>query len=447
MLEPGVIPEHEPVLRVGIVLPEDLKREIWIQIPAEREYYLSSGQDKTVLSVGAQLHFSIAEQQVAARPKNTKQELATQWHIYTEKTSVSIGRKSGIRVKEVVSGRGFHWQKLIDVFLPGQIEIRSDGNSLILINVVPLEEYLMCVATSEMGAACPSTLIESQTIVARSWMLANVEMKHRALGMDVCNDDCCQRYQGTNNLTPQSVAGAHNTCGQVLMHSGQICDARYSKSCGGVMETFENVWGGNSLPYMQPMPDAPAGFLDPLLPLDSEARVKAWIESVPKTFCSSHVIPENELKQYLGSVDEAGQYFRWQFHFSQSELTGLLKQKLNLEIDSIKAVVPCKRGYSGRLLKLRIDYLCGQEERSRVIADQYQIRKCLHPSFLYSSAFIVETEPAEAEIPEAFILKGAGWGHGAGYCQIGAAGMALLGYSAPAICRHYFPGSALVKIY
>ncbi len=449
MLEPNVIPTTEPALRVGIVLSEDEEDSITINIPSEPDYLMVSNDgNKYDLSSGDQIEFNLFESVISVLINSKVIVESSSWSIKPMDIKYRIGNKTGIKVKDVISGRGFHWKKFLDVYLPGCVEVKRVGEKLILINELPIEQYLMCVATSEMGAACPETLIESQTIVARSWMLANVEMKHRSLGFDVCNDDCCQRYQGTTHLTEQSIKGALNTSGKVLMYSGKICDARYSKSCGGMMEAFENVWGGKPVPYLKSIPDAPNGFSHQALPLISEESVKKWIESSPETFCSPAFIHEKDLKKYLGNVDEEGEYFRWGFKYSQEEITELFNEQLNLKAKAVKNIKPLKRGGSGRLGKLKIYYIKDDGSiDSREIDDQYYIRKYFHKKFLYSSAFIIDEEKGAGDIPESFTFKGAGWGHGVGYCQIGALGMALKGYSTENILNHYFPGSILKKIY
>ncbi len=449
MLQPDVIPTTEPGLRVGIILPEDEEESITIDIPQEPHYYMvSKAGNKFDLVSSDRIEFHLSESVISAFINAKAVAESNSWSIKPIDVEYRIGNKAGIKVKDVISGRDFHWKKFLDVYLPGCIEIKCVGKSLILINELPIEQYLMCVATSEMGAACPEALIESQTIVARSWMLANVEMKHRALGMDVCNDDCCQRYQGTTHLTDQSIKGALNTSGKVLMYGDNICDARYSKSCGGVMETFENVWEGEPLPYLQAIPDAPDGFIHNALPLNSEESVRKWIENSPETFCSPAFVYEKDLKNYLGNVDEEGEYFRWNFRYTQKEITALLNLKLDIDAVAILAIRPVKRGYSGRLIKVQVDYrhIDGQQE-SVIMEDQYVIRQTFHELFLYSSAFVIDIEKGIEDIPEAFILKGAGWGHGVGYCQIGALGMSLKGFTAEDIVYHYYPGSTLKKIY
>ncbi|MBU1065460.1 SpoIID/LytB domain-containing protein [bacterium] len=449
MLTPNVIPDKEPILNVGIVLPEDQFTEIRIEIPSTPEYQLTDVKNDILnLKNCDVLKFGITEKVISVIINDKPVSGSKSWTIKLLEPYAVMANKSGLKVNGVVAGRGFHWVKNIDVYLPGSVELRIVDGVLLAVNILPIEQYLMCVATSEMGAECPPALTESQTIVARSWMLANIEMKHRNLQLDVCNDDCCQRYQGTTYLNDEAVRGALNTYGKVLIADDKICDARYFKSCGGITESFENVFGDEPISYLQPVVDAPDSFSHEALPLDSEEAVRQWIDDVPDTFCSPHTIPKNEMIKYLGSVDVEGEYFRWNFRYTQKEITALLNLKLDLNARAIIAINPLQRGYSGRLIRSEIEYQTKDgEQRSIEIKDQYVIRQTLHELFLYSSAFIVNVEDGEGGIPLAFNLKGAGWGHGVGYCQIGALGMALKGYSTKAIVLHYYPGSQLKKIY
>jgi len=449
MLQPDTIPQQEPLLMVGIVLPEDRKDNIEVHIPTEPLFILMNEVGETIdLQPGDLVRVFAREGSLWASINENERTCGTIFYIKPAVRKYPIYTRSGIRVKDVVSGRDFHWRKFIDVYLPGALEFRIHDDRIILINEVPMEYYLMCVATSEMGASCPDALIESQTIVARSWMLANVEMKHRKLGMDVCNDDCCQRYQGTTFLTSHSIQGARSTTGKVLIFNDRICDARYSKSCGGVAEDYRHVWDKTEVPYLQSRPDFPAGYTHRALPLNSEEQVSLWVNSIPKAFCGPYFIRDEELGHYLGSVDEEGEYFRWTFMYTQNEMKALLNLKLDLNAEKILAIIPMARGCSGRLTKVKIEYLKRRNLRAEhIIDDQYNIRAAFHELFLYSSAFVVETEPGPNDIPKTFTLKGAGWGHGVGYCQIGALGMALAGYTTEDIVRHYYPGANLVTIY
>lgn len=448
MLVPNTIPDKEPLLRVGIVLPEDGFTSIQAIAPRDKDYQIEFTGRRLPVNRAQALFFKLAQNQITF--KIGEQEFTTDHEvkIYPIPDVRSLAPREGAIVKNVISGRGFHWKKYIEVTLPGTIIIRRQQNVLLLINELPLEFYLMCVATSEMGAACPPALIEAQTIAARSWMLANVEQKHVALGMDVCNDDCCQRYQGATFLSEQSVAGAMNTFGKVLLWDKKICDARYSKSCGGVMEIFETIWSGKGLPYLQNIADADSNPPEWKKPLSDDQNFADWVNSVPKTFCSPHFIPEKDLKKYLGSVDEAGSYFRWQEVLEQKELTANINRFHPIQAKAIFDLEPLHRGVSGRLNALGVHYIDQDDDlKSIILQSDFAIRQALHKKFLYSSAFTITKEKGADGLPLRFILQGAGWGHGVGLCQIGALGMALHGYTAGQIVQHYYPGSELKKTY
>ncbi|MBD3226338.1 MAG: SpoIID/LytB domain-containing protein, partial [Caldithrix sp.] len=244
MLEPGVIPKKEPDISVGIILPEDNYTSIDVIVPQDRDYQIEFMGRTIQLGSGAELLFKLKGSSITILIDGQEKKSESPIKIYPVVDSPEPDPSVDLILKNVISGRSFHWKKYLNVRLPGTLVVKPFNNQLIAINELPIETYFMCVATSEMGAECPPALIEAQTIIARSWMLANVEQKHRSLGIDVCNDDCCQRYQGSTHLTEHSINGALKTYGQVLLHNDAICDARYSKSCGGMMEAFENVWPG-----------------------------------------------------------------------------------------------------------------------------------------------------------------------------------------------------------
>jgi stage II sporulation protein D len=443
MLEKDIIPNTEPDLLVGIILPEDHCTHITLILPPDGSYRLVSGGRKNSILKNKIMEIGIENGllSLAGLPPVKDCEI------------VPVGEhpvspSGGIMVRPVIAGRGFHWQKTISVFLPGTITISITGDRLMLVNRLALEDYLMCVATSEMGQACPEALIESQTIVARSWMLANVEQKHRSLGFDVCNDDCCQRYQGTANLNQHAISAAYKTRGMVLQHADRICDARYSKSCGGMMETYSTIWGNVDLPYLQNKPDSDRPVPSDHLPLSDNGKARTWIDSIPESFCSSRQVDERTLKQYLGAVDEGGTYFRWSVRYEQLEITTLLNKKIALNAVAVLNMRPLERGGSGRIKFLEISYKDGTgEDQTHVLERDVAIRSALHHGFLYSSCFYVTTGKSKNGIPVDFIISGAGWGHGAGLCQIGALGMALAGHKTSEILSHYYPGSRLVRIY
>ncbi len=457
MLIPGIIPDKEPVLRVGIILPEDRKTTIFLDIHEPGSCHIELDNKKSNLPGTGKLKLELRENIISLSVPEPTSGLSAdkeQENKHCHKVKLRQEKPdSYVMVNDVPAGRGFHWLKEIAVKLPGSIEIDIKKGFLCLTNELPLETYLACVATSEMSAESPASFIEAQTIAARSWMLANVERKHVELGFDVCNDDCCQRYQGVNNITRTSIEGAARTRGQVLMWKDTICDARYSKSCGGIMEKFENLWDGDPLPYMQNIADGPGEFN---IDLTREDDMREWVSQVPETYCSPHYIPENQLKKYMGKVDEESNYFRWEKKVSQEELCVNLNNKLDIDADKVVSLTPLKRGGSGRLLELEIKYLSKEGKTiSMIIEKDYEVRRLLHKDFLFSSAIIIEElyadqtniHVSEIKVPAAFIYKGAGWGHGAGMCQIGGIGMSLKGHSAEEIVSHYYPGAELKKIY
>lgn len=449
MLQPGVIPTTEPVLNVGIILPEDKYTSIEIEIPKDNRYQLEFSGKTFSSTAGEIISFKLTEEGISFRSSNSESFVSFIINIDPVKDTQTATPQSGIKIKKVISGRDFHWKKYIDVTLPGRVILKPHENNLLVINELPIEQYLACVATSEMGAACPPALIEAQTIAARSWMLANVEQKHAHLGIDVCNDDCCQRYQGTTFLTDQSLQGALNTYGKVLIYNDTICDARYSKSCGGVMESFDTIWGGQPLDYLKVKADSLSEPIEWQKPLSWEKNLKKWINSSPETFCSPAIIPEENLAKYLGNVDEQGKYFRWLENISQKEMTENINRHHHINAIAIKRIEIKNRGGSGRVNFLTVHYLDQNEKLNTIdLTNEFGIRQAMHQKFLYSSSFLVRAEEVdEDEIPSNFVLQGAGWGHGVGLCQIGALGMSLKGFSTEEILSHYFPGSHLKQIY
>jgi len=447
MLIPNIIPQEEPQINVGIILPEDNIKKLSLKLPSNLEYQLSSDDQLFDLEADSILKLKYDQNttwiEFAGTKHSTKNELKI-----IPKQIIKPAKQSGIKVSAVIAGRGFHWQKYIDVYLPDTIIFKIFEHSLTLINQLPLEHYVMCVATSEMSAVCPEAMIEAQTITARSWLLANVEQKHRHMEMDICNDDCCQRYQGTSFLSKQSINGALNTSGQVLMYKNQICDARYSKSCGGMMETFGTVWPGNEEDYLQAIPDSKTKVAELQIPLNEESNFKNWINSVPETFCSPKVIQETDLKKYLGTVDEAGEYFRWHLSVSQQELIETIYTHSKITATAVTQLEVISRGFSGRINKLNIHYLDQNGvQQIYVLKSEYNVRRFLAKKFLFSSAITITPVETIDGIPQSFEFNGAGWGHGVGLCQIGALGMALNNFPTNEILFHYYPGSALIKIY
>lgn len=420
----------EPIIKVGIILPEDKKISIEIVFPNPHQYKINSGELSELLNIEIQSKSILIN-------NNLADEIIIEPVNDVENSNRPI-------INSVPTGRGFHWQNEIQVQLPGKIIIQNYNGYLFVINELPVEQYLPYVATSEMNADCPPALLEAQTIAARSWLLANLQVNHPDLNIDVCNDDCCQRYQGVTEVPKESLQAIHNTYGQVLLYRDVICDARYSKCCGGITESYENVWGGEPIPYLSSISDNP----QPNDNLMTTNDYESFINSFPPAFCSEKYVNPSDIQKYLGKVDISDSYYRWNISYSQKELTSIINQKLDLNAHETVNILPLKRGYSGRIIKLQIDYFdTSGKEKLIILNSEYDIRNALHKQFLYSSAIVIEQELDDNRHINLFKFHGAGWGHGAGLCQIGALGMALNGYSSEDILQHYFKNTKIEKIY
>ena len=409
--------QSEPIIHVGIILPEDRRKSITLSFTDPSLYEIDSDPlIKRSGDIPEILNISMDDGDILIR--NTKQDFSP----------------TGIIIHNVPAGRGFHWEKSINVIVPGNIKIKHYDKYLLVINELPLEQYLACVAVSEMSGQCPPALLEAQTITARSWIMAAAEKKHVTLGLDACNDDCCQRYQGLTQMTDSSMKAANDSRGIFLIHDDQICDARYSKSCGGITESAHQVWDMKPTPYLSSVYDGPEN--DPDIHWDN------WFVDYPKTFCSPSFVNENDLQKYLGIVDKKGSYFRWNTFFTQEKFCAFFSKTINETVVHIDKIDSLKRGKSGRINHLYLDYQTSKGNSKTIqIKSEYEIRKMLHPSFLYSSCFIVKMDENSIE------FFGAGWGHGVGLCQIGALGMALNYFSTEDILTHYFRNSTLRKLY
>lgn len=377
-------------------------------------------------------------------------------------------KQNSCELKGVTIGINFHWERKENQSFAGQLKFMEENNSLTAINIIPLEEYLRSVISSEMSATSSPELLKAHALISRSWLLAQIERRKRNKGeknspvalqsdtehirwygredhenYDVCADDHCQRYQGTTRASTRAVDDTINaTFGQVLVYEGEICDARYSKCCGGITETFENVWEPTAYPYLAKVIDNDREPLNYVTKLDSEESALRWIKGTPEAFCNTtdHEI----LKQALNNYDqETTNFYRWQVSIGQEELRVLLKKKVNLDVGNVIDLIPVERGESGRLIKLLIK----GTERSIVIGKELEIRKALSTSHLYSSAFVAERRDVEQGVPQSFVLYGAGWGHGVGLCQIGAAVMAEKKFTYSQILQHYFKGAVLEERY
>jgi len=367
-------------------------------------------------------------------------------------------------LRDVTIGIQFHWERNENQRFEGALRliVGNDG-LLVAINVISVERYLKSVISSEMSADAPLELLKAHAITSRSWLVAMLEREQRNVGVparrsiespgeitrwydredhdrfDVCADDHCQRYQGITKIISSGVQKAvEATRGVFLVHEGRICDARYSKACGGLSEEFQNVWESQKIPYLMAVSDAPVMHS----PINSEESAHQWIRSTPVAFCNT--TEGRILRQVLPSFDqETTDFFRWVVRYTQEEIQSLIAKKSGIDFGTITALVPLERGPSGRIFKLRID----GSKRTLAVGKELEIRRWLSKSHLYSSAFVVETEGLRDGAPERFTLRGAGWGHGVGLCQIGAAVMATMGKRAEEIVRHYFRGAELKQLY
>jgi len=428
------IPKEEPKMSIGLVLPEDKKSELSVEIcSSDHILYLDKIEQD---SKQKELLIQLGPNGILVNDEPFKD-----LHIKNR----SRDHSDFIYLKSIKAGRGFHWQKSISIKVLGDLHVSSLKSSLFVFNKIHLEDYLMCVATSEMSGNCPLALLEAQTIVARSWILAAVEKKHKDLGLDACNDDCCQRYQGIANLNQESIKAAKNTRGIILVHDDKICDTRYSKSCGGMSENNENVWDTDPKPYLISVVDSKSSENNDIT---SEKGFRQWIKRETSSFCGPEFIPESELTKFLGSVDVKGQYFRWKISYNNEEITDLINSKTKKRFRNISSLFPLKRGKSGRITELEIvgEANDGSSD-SILIESEYEIRRILHHEFLYSSAFTVETNSDDENKKNRFTLRGAGWGHGVGLCQIGALGMALDGEKTDEILLHYYHSSKMRSTY
>jgi len=368
-------------------------------------------------------------------------------------------------LNDIMIGVQFHWQRAEPQTFRGALRVRRRGDgSLVPINDVGLEEYLESVISSEMSPSCPVELLRAHAITSRSWLVAMLEREKSPGGptgwtrdlpegreivrwytredhdlFDVCADDHCQRYQGiTKVVSPEVHAAVSGTRGVFLVYGGRVCDARFYKACGGITEEFQNSWEDIRVPYLSSISDAAERFPA----LTSERNVSDWVRSSPDAYCNT--ADPRIIRQILPSFDqETHDFFRWTVSYDRSELEEIISSRSGIDIGRLKALLPVKRGPSGRLYSLRI---VGSKE-TITVGKELEIRRLLSRSHLYSGAFVVDTTAGPDGEPVRFTLRGGGWGHGVGLCQIGAAVMAVRGFTADGILGHYFRGAALEKLY
>lgn len=344
-------------------------------------------------------------------------------------------------IHDVIVGVSFHWKHYERQRFRGVVEVRVDNKGLLTaINELPAEAYLFSVNSSEMMSVMPEELLKAQTVAARNTLFATMGKHHYADAFHLCADDHCQCYRGSSRETVDSRRVTLATLGEVLVHEGQICDCRYSKMCGGIVESFDSVWNEDPRGYLVAKPDAPSGSdVEQFFPANTEERAAALIAAKPDVWCNT---TGDDVPPYLRY---SAPYFRWEVRLERKELEQRLSKYLGENIGQLEALEPISRGASGRIEYLRVVGTRGSWVLGTV-AKQYSIREALSPSFLYSSAFVVDYERNADGSIAAVILRGAGWGHGAGMCQVGATMMAYRGKNYREILEHYYPNAALTPL-
>ena len=372
-------------------------------------------------------------------------------------------------IHDVIIGIQFHWQKKEKQRFLGSLKFMREGDKVTAINILPVEHYLTSVISSEMSATSTLEFLKAHSIISRSWLLAQIEKRKEIQSSkqkyeskiesedelikwydredhvlyDVCADDHCQRYQGiTKAYTDQVSDAVKQTRGLILKYDGKICDARFSKACGGISEAFENVWEPKKHPYLTKVIDYKYEPDEYDTDLTKEEAAEKWIRGNPPAFCNTK--DEDVLSQVLLDYDQTTKdFYRWTVELTQDEISRLIREKSGIDFGEIKDLIPVERGFSGRLIKLKIV----GTKKTLTIGKELEIRKYLSKSHLYSSAFVVDKSEIKDGIPQKFMLHGAGWGHGVGLCQIGAAVMGEMGYQFDEILLHYYQNANIEKLY
>ena len=386
---------------------------------------------------------------------------------YRELTFTPQQADASFSLHDVTIGVNFHWQRKETQVFNGTLRLVVEADHITAINQLPVEHYLMSVISSEMKATSSVELLKAHAVISRSWLLAQMKKRRELKGgqnsffsfikreneiirwydredhtiFDVCADDHCQRYQGiTKANSPQVVEAVQATRGQVLTYGAEICDARFSKCCGGVTEEFQYCWEDTPKPYLLAIRD---GLEDMPGDLTQEANAEQWIRTSPKSFCNT--TDKKVLAQVLNDYDqETPDFYRWTVEYSQEQLAKLIQEKTKDDFGQILDLIPLERGKSGRICRLKIV----GSKKTFTVGKELEIRRILSETHLYSSAFVVDKKDISPEgMPAKFLLTGAGWGHGVGLCQIGAAMMGEQGYSYDQILLHYYRGANIQELY
>lgn len=435
--------------------------------------------DVTVGIVSAQkIHFSLNKPYLAKGEKVLGEQVVefseggVLWNgnQYSQLTFHPQSADASFSLSDVTIGVNFHWERKETQTFLGTLRFVVESDKIVAINELPVEKYLESVISSEMSATSSLELLKAHAVISRSWLLAQMKKRREVAEsgnnffsftkkedtlirwydredhtlFDVCADDHCQRYQGITKETSPHVAEAiRQTKGQILMDGEEICDARFSKCCGGITEEFQYCWEDTPKTYLTAVRDIALGVEHTLPNLTNEEKAEKWIRFNPPAFCNTQ--DKKILSEVLNDYDqETVNFYRWKETLSQEKLQQLIADKLKMDLGAILDMKAVERGKSGRISKLQII----GTEKTFTIGKELEIRRTLSDSHLLSSAFVVDKyDKDEQGVPQRFELIGAGWGHGVGLCQIGAAVMGEQGYHYDAILLHYYQGAEIKKLY
>lgn len=435
--------------------------------------------DVTVGIVSAQkIHFSLNKPYLAKGEKVLGEQVVefseggVLWNgnQYSQLTFHPQSADASFSLSDVTIGVNFHWERKETQTFLGTLRFVVESDKIVAINELPVEKYLESVISSEMSATSSLELLKAHAVISRSWLLAQMKKRREVAEsgnnffsftkkedtlirwydredhtlFDVCADDHCQRYQGITKETSPHVAEAiRQTKGQILMDGEEICDARFSKCCGGITEEFQYCWEDTPKTYLTAVRDIALGVEHTQPNLTNEEEAEKWIRFNPPAFCNTQ--DKKILSEVLNDYDqETVNFYRWKETLSQEKLQQLIADKLKMDLGAILDMKAVERGKSGRISKLQII----GTEKTFTIGKELEIRRTLSDSHLLSSAFVVDKyDKDEQGVPQRFELIGAGWGHGVGLCQIGAAVMGEQGYHYDAILLHYYQGAEIKKLY
>lgn len=435
--------------------------------------------DVTVGIVSAQkIHFSLNKPYLAKGEKVLGEQVVefseggVLWNgnQYSQLTFHPQSADASFSLSDVTIGVNFHWERKETQTFLGTLRFVVESDKIVAINELPVEKYLESVISSEMSATSSLELLKAHAVISRSWLLAQMKKRREVAEsgnnffsftkkedtlirwydredhtlFDVCADDHCQRYQGiTKETSPHVSEAIRQTKGQILMDGDEICDARFSKCCGGITEEFQYCWEDTPKTYLTAVRDIALGVEHTLPNLTNEEEAEKWIRFNPPAFCNTQ--DKKILSEVLNDYDqETVNFYRWKETLSQEKLQQLIADKLKMDLGAILDMKAVERGKSGRISKLQII----GTEKTFTIGKELEIRRTLSDSHLLSSAFVVDKyDKDEQGVPQRFELIGAGWGHGVGLCQIGAAVMGEQGYHYDAILLHYYQGAEIKKLY